>query len=128
MHEAYKLIPLQETQSIPVNWIFTQDEYDKLLKGHRSNWCIFLRDDVVHFCRVGGEEFYRFALKKISEGTFATAKLDAYVIDDFIKSLKARGLSDEEAGVRQADFRRLAIEEVAGFLTTHFDIDVAGSD
>ena len=119
----YKLIPLEKTQAIPINWEFTQDEYDKMIKGHRSNWVVFLRDEVVHFCRVGGEEFYRFGLNENADGTYIANALEAYVTEDFNKSLQERR-GPEQLKQHEADFKNLVIEETAGLLAAYFGIDV----
>jgi len=121
-NSEYKLIPLTKTQSIPIHWEFGQEDYDKLTKGYRSNWCVFLRDDVVHVCRVGGEEFYRFALSKVSGGTYVANTLETYVTDSFYTSAKQRGWTRDEIEKHQTNFRKLAVEETAGLLATYFDM------
>ncbi|MDB5165821.1 MAG: hypothetical protein JWM00_711 [Candidatus Saccharibacteria bacterium] len=125
MNEEYKLIPLQKTQSIPVSWRFTQEEYDNMAKGHRSNWCVFLRDDVVHVCRIGGEEFYRFTVSKTGDGVYATDDLEAYIPDDFYESARQHGWTDQEIERHQAELRESVIEETVGLLASYFNINTA---
>lgn len=121
----YNLIPLKETQSIPIKWKFTQQEYSKLIDGHRSNWCVFMSDEVVHVCRVGGEEFYRFAIKETSDGDYVAAELETYTNDDFYMSAKKHGWTDEKVKTHKVDFRSLAVEETSGLLDAYFGIRVA---
>jgi len=99
----YKLIPLEKTRSIVVDWVFTQVEYDELAKGYRSNWCVFLRDKVVHICRFGGEEFYRFSMVKSNSGSYVVKTLESYITDSI-------------------DIEMLAVEETAGLLNVYFGI------
>lgn len=120
MSEEYKLIPLQKTQSFPVAWKFSQDDYQKLAKGYRSNWCVFLRDDFVHFCRVGGEEFYRFRMNEIENYTYEVKSIETYIRS----TQMTHGLS--EAQIRDSDnaFLSLAQDEIEGLLMSYFDIDI----
>jgi len=120
----YKLIPLEKTQSIPVNWKFSQEQYDKLVKGHRSNWCVFLRDDVVHVCRVGGEEFYRFKINKIGSNTYVVISLETYVLDDFRSAQIKHGFSETQIEHSEDAFFSLAQDEVEGLLVSYFEINV----
>lgn len=124
MNEEYKLIPLQETQSIPVNWKFSRDDYDKLLVGHRSNWCVFLRGDAVHICRVGGEEFYRFSLKKSANKIYTAEGLEMYMTDNFSASAESQGWTKQDIEKHQAAFRESAVNETVGLLLAYFGIDV----
>jgi len=91
------------------------------VKGYRSNWCVFLRDDVVHVCRVGGEEFYRFKLDKINNETYTADTLETYASDAVGMSAK---LSGQTVGAKQyqSDFKKFAIEETAGLLSAYFGI------
>lgn len=121
----YKLIPIQNAQSISIHWEFSQSDYDKLVKGHRSNWCVFLRDSVVHICRVGGEEFYRFTLTKTDKGSYKANSLEMYESDDFRGSLHQIGRPEEEIKQRLADIGQLAVEETAGLLKSYFHINIS---
>ena len=121
----YKLISMQNTQSIPVHWNFSQDDYDKLAKGHRSNWCVFLRGDVVHVCTIPGKEFYRFTVSKTNNGYYTTDSLESYRPDDFYESARQHGWSEEKIEQHQVELRGAAIEETAGLLSNYFGINVA---
>lgn len=121
----YKFKPLHQTQSIPIHWEFHQDAYDKLAKGHQSNWSVFLRDDMVHICRVGGEEFYRFAMSKTGDGLYTTDTLEVYMPDDFYESARQHGWTEQKIEQHQVELRESAIEEIDGLLVTYFDISVA---
>jgi hypothetical protein len=115
---------MQKTQSTPIQWEFSQDNYDKLVKGHQSNWSVFLRDDTVHVCRVGGEEFYRFAVKKNSDDVYVADDIEIYVADDFYGSLRMDERTSEEIERHKLGFDGLAVNEVAGLLKTYFNIVV----
>jgi len=121
----YRLKPLQKTQSIPIHWEFTQDDYDKLVKGHRSNWCIFLRDDIVHVCRVGGEEFYRFGMSKASDGLYIADNLEMYAYDDYYKSERRHGCSGEKIEQYKVELKESATDEIVGLLVSFFSIRIA---
>ena len=120
----YRLNPLKNTQSIPINWKFSQDDYDKITKGHRSNWCVFLSSDVVHFCRISGDEFYRFAVSKNNQGIYVGNNLETYVTDDFSLSAKIKGWTKEEFKEHENNFRKLVLEETSGLLDSCFGIRV----
>lgn len=123
-NQQYKLIPMQNTQLVSVHWRFNQSDYDKLEKGYKSNWSIFLRGDTVHVCRIGGEELYRFAMNKTSDGVYMTDNLEIYVPDDFYESARLHGWSEEKIESHQVRLRSSAVEEVAGFLANFFNINV----
>ena len=118
----YKLKPLQETQVIPVHWEFSHADYDKLVKGHRSNWCIFLQDSTVHICRIGGEEFYRFSVRKIRGGACVVEELETYALDQTFLLLKYPEQMKEEVRQDQIRFRQFAVEEVTGLLKAYCGI------
>lgn len=122
-NQQYKLKSLRKTQSIPIHWEFSQDDYENLIKGHRSNWCVFLRDDTVHFCRISGEEFYRFLVSKSADETYKTDSLEVYIPKDFYDSVMLNGWTDEKIKQYQMELRRFAIEETTGLLATYFGIN-----
>jgi hypothetical protein len=109
-------------QSIPVNWRFSRDEYNKLVNGHRSNWCVFLRDEVVHVCRVGGKEFYRFVINETNSKEYTARVLQTYSNEDFYTSAKAHGWTAEMIERHRADFESETVVQVAGLLSTYFNI------
>jgi len=94
------------------------------VEGHRSNWSIFLRDNVVRFCRIGGEEFYRFRLEQLSKATYAASNLNTYVTDEFNQAAVASGWTQSQTESKRADFKKSALEEVSGLLSTYFNIAV----
>lgn len=120
----FRLIPMKKTQSIPVHWEFSQDDYDKLVKGHWSKWSVFLRDDIVHVCTIPGKEFYRFAITK-TDGCYATDAIEAYVPDNFYESARLHGWNENKIERHQRELKELAVEEIVGFLASYFDISVA---
>lgn len=120
MDSEYKLIPLGKTQSIPVNWKLSKGDYDKLVKGYRSNWAIFLRNDTVHICRVGGEEFYRFRINENRNNTYTVNSLETYVLD---KNFVAKG-SEAQLKESNDEFVSLAQDEVVGLLINYFAINI----
>lgn len=124
MNEEYKLIPLRNTQSISVDWKLSQDEYDRLVKGHSSNWSVFLYDEVVHFCRIGGEEFYRFAVNRVGDGAYTVNGLESYTASNFYKSAKMHDWDEEKIQQHQNEFKDFVLEEVAGLLKEFFGIYV----
>jgi hypothetical protein len=120
----YKLTPMQNTQSIPVHWEFNQDDYDKLVEGHQSNWSVFLRGDVVHFCRRGGEEFYRFAISNAGDELYITDDLEVYLSDNFYKFARQHGWTEKKIERHQTELKELVIEEITGLLNSYFGIRV----
>ncbi len=127
-HPNFKLEPLQETETIPVHWEFSQDDYDKMVKGGRSNWYVYLRDDVVHICHVLGKEFYRFTLSKTDTRTYVTNGLEILAEDgEFEAILKSKGVTDKEIEQRRVKSRDDAIEETTGFLEVYFGIHVGAN-
>lgn len=121
--EDYELIPLQETQSIPVNWQFTLEEYDSMVKGHRSNWCVFLRDSIVHICRIGGEEFYRFKLIRSNADNYIARSLEVYISENFYDATSELHWR-KTITQNQEEFEKFVIDETAGLLLSYFKICV----
>ena len=121
----YRLNPMQKTLSIPVHWEFSKNDYDKLVEGHRSNWCVFLHDGVVHFCRVSGEEFYRFALSEVDNGIYVTDNWQVYATDNFYEVARRRGWSEGKIEQDYIRFIEAASNEVTGLLEAYFGIRVS---
>jgi len=123
-HPNFKLKPLEQTQLIPVRWEFSQDDYDKMVEGHRSNWYVYLSNDVVHICRVLGEEFYRFKLNQQVNGNYFANNLETYEIDAALQTKRNKGSAEADIQSEPASFVSMVLEEVTGLLNAYFDIEV----
>lgn len=124
MNKDINLKPLTDTNSIPVDWEFNNGDYLKLSSGHQLNWIVLLEDNVVHFYRLGGEEFYRFNLMILPDGTYSTKSLITYPFENFIKTSAIKGKSVEELETLRMNIICIILDEVAGLLYEYFGIKV----